>query len=166
MMDVEEKAEGEEEESKILMSKKAENILIRLIGYDWDDVEELQSSMQRLLEGIDPKKLRVEIKHQKGYHSDNIYVLEIKTNKEKFIKTILENLKNRVENKEELEKYIKEGRLDKNILYLRFDKDYFLRLDKLVPTEGGDVLYVKISFPGYLKREELFKIIKEFLTGD
>jgi len=148
------------------MPKKAENIIIRLLGYDWDDVEELQTSMQKLLSGLDPKKIKVEIKHQKGYHSDDIYVLEIKTNKEKFIKKILENLKERIENKEEFLNYIREGRLDKNILYLRFDKDYFLRLDKLVPTEGGDVLYVKISFPGYLKKEEIENLIKELLIND
>ena len=146
------------------MPKKTENIIIRLIGYDWDDVEELQNSMNSLLKGIDPKKLKVEIKHQKGYHSDNIYVLEIRTNKEKFIKKILENLKEKIKDKEELLNYIESGRLDKNILYLRFDKDYFLRLDKLVPTEGGEVLYVKISFPGYLSKEEIMKIIKDFLT--
>jgi len=32
-------------------------------------------------------------------------------------------------------------------------------MDKLVPTEGGEVLYIKISFPGYLKKEEIKKLI-------
>ncbi len=143
------------------MGKKVENVLIRLIGYDWDEPSELNEAMQRLIKGIDPKKVKVEIVRKKGYHSDNIYVLEIKSDKDKIIREILRNLLGRVENWEEFKEYTK-GRWEGNTLYLRFDKDYFLRLDKLVPTEGGEVVYVKISFPGYIKKEQVERELDQF----
>jgi len=144
---------------------KYENIIIRIIGYDWDDLEELKESLNRFIKELDKEdKPLIEIRSSTGLVSDKLYTLEIKTSKNKVIKKILEEIIKRIEDKKEFLDYIK-LRWENNVLYLRFDKDYFLRKDKLIPTEGGDVLYIRISFPGYMKRDEIIKHLEEKLNA-
>jgi len=140
-------------------------VQVRVIVYDWDKPDEVKDALLRFFEGIDLKKIKIEEKKGKGLVSSEVIIYTVKLNKRKLIEKFIENLKKYLDDEEKnkiLEDFDKI--CDGSRVYLRFDKDIFIRKKKLVFVDHGEVFHIVLSFSVYPQnkekvREELMKLL-------
>jgi len=148
------------------MDRLVEFLQIRVIVYDWDDPEKIKEALLKFFEGIDLKKEKINIEEVKGKGlvSSELITYTVKINKWRVIKKVLENIKKRIENKEDILRDLEKIVDENGRLYLRFDKDYFVNTGKLMFVDHGEVFHVKITFRAFPRtRENILKVIREFL---
>lgn len=112
---------------------------------------------------IELKKTNVE-----GFKDKKITIYEVILTKEKHINKFLTNLSKNIG--EEHKKLIlgqSESRVDDKLnFYLRFDKDEYLRNNKLKLTDSGNCFHIKISIATFPKRRENALEIIKSIFGD
>ena len=112
---------------------------------------------------IELKKTNVE-----GFKDKKITIYEVILTKEKHINKFLTNLSKNID--EEQKKLIleqAESRLDANLdFFIRFDKDEYLRNNKLKLTDSGNCFHIKISIATFPKRRENALEIIKSIFGD
>jgi len=92
-----------------------------------------------------------------GFHDKKITIIEAILKKEKHIKKFLENLVEKID--EEQKKLISEqleSRLDNNLdFFLRFDKDEYVKNDKLILIDSGNCFHIEMSVAAFPKKREI-----------
>ena len=120
---------------------------------------------------FDLKEQKIELKKTQafGFNENKIAIFDVALTKEKHTKQFLENLiKNIDEEQRKLILSQLESRLDDNLdFFLRFDKDEYLKNDKLKLTDSGNCFHIKISVAAFPKKRELaLDIVKGIFGSD
>tara|TARA_B100000315_G_C14582459_1_gene591229 strand:- start:2166 stop:2675 length:510 start_codon:yes stop_codon:yes gene_type:complete len=146
-------------EDKIIM-KLAHQIKIKVFSYEKNN-EDDKLILDKLLKlfPFDLKDEKIELNKTEalGFNEKNITIFEVILVKEKHINNFLDNLNKNVD--EEQKKLILsqlESRLDDNLdFFLRFDKDEYLKNDKLKLTDSGDCFHIEMSVAAFPKKRDL-----------
>lgn len=150
--------------------KLAHLILIKVFSYEKnnDDRNLILNKFLRLFPfELTDEKIRLNKDTAEGFQGKKITIYEAVLNKDKHIKSFIENLaKNIDESQKNFILMQKESRLDNDLdFFLRFDKDEYLRNNKLVLTDSGNCFHIKISVAAFPKKREIaLKMIDEMFT--
>lgn len=150
--------------------KQAHLIKLSVFINEAENFQEIKDKFLGFLPfNLDEEKIKLNEKRALGFWEKEITILEVTLTKRKHIKDFLENLLEKIEEKEKniiLEQA--ESRLDENLnFFLRFKKDEFIKNNKLVLTDSGKCFHIKMSIAAFPKKREIgIKIVKEiFGTG-
>jgi len=118
---------------------------------------------------FDLKEQKIDLKKTQafGFNEKKIAIFDVILTKEKHTKQFIENLIKNID--EEQRKLIASqlgSRLDDNLdFFLRFDKDEYLRNDKLKLTDSGNCVHIMISVAAFPKKREIgLDIVKEIFS--
>ena len=147
--------------------KIAHQIKIKVFSYEKIN-EDNKLILDKFLElfPFDFKDEKIELKktEAEGFHEKKITGFETILNKEKHIKRFLENLNQKLGN-EEKNRIISQldSRLDDNLdFFLRFDKEEYLKNNKLNLTDSGNCFHVSMSIAAFPKKREIgLKIVRD-----
>ncbi|MEM0379694.1 MAG: RNA-binding domain-containing protein [Nanopusillaceae archaeon] len=143
---------------------KISEVKLSVIIHEWESYEKIKQKIFELLEGINKEKIEINENKGQGLISSTIYFIYIKIKDKisikKFFKNILERL-------DDINRFLEELNFDDNYnAYLRFDKEIFLKENKIVPMYGENVFHLKISMDFYKKdKESVKKFLKDFLSS-
>ena len=140
--------------------KLAHQINLKVFSYEkFNDDDTLISDKFLKLFPFDLKDEKIELKKTEafGFHDKKIIIFNIILSKNKHIKKFLENLLIKLdEQQKNLIQSQFESRLDENLdFFLRFDKDEYLKNDKLVLTESGNCFHIRMSIAAFPKKRDL-----------
>jgi len=140
--------------------KLAHQIKIKVFSYEkFNDNDKIVLDKFLQLFPFDLKDEKIELKKKEvlGFNDQKITIFEVILAKEKHTKQFLENLiKNIDEDQKKLVLEQLESRLDDNLdFFLRFDKDEYLKNDKLILTDSGNCFHIKISVAVFPKKREI-----------
>ena len=102
-----------------------------------------------------------------GLNEKKITIFDVTLTKEKHTSKFLENL---MENLDEEQKKLifsqLESRLDDNLdFFLRFDKNEYIKNNKLVLTDSGNCFHIEISVAAFPKKREIgLEIVKSIFS--
>ena len=147
--------------------KLAHQINLKVFSYEkFNDDDTLILNKFLKLFPFDLKDEKIELKKTEAFGFDDrkIIIFNIILSKNKHIKKFLENLIKKLdEQQKNLIQSQFESRLDENLdFFLRFDKDEYLKNDKLVLTESGNCFHIRMSIAAFPKKREIaVEIVKE-----
>lgn len=108
---------------------------------------------------FDLKEQKIDLKKTQafGFNENKIAIFDVTLTKEKHTKQFIENLiKNIDEEQRKLIASQLESRLDDNLdFFLRFDKDEYIKNNKLKLTDSGNCLHIMISVAAFPKKREI-----------
>ena len=140
--------------------KLAHQIKIKVFSYEkFNDNDKIILDKFLQLFPFDLKDQKIELKRTEvlGFNDQKIILFEVILAKEKHTKQFLENLiKNIDEEQKKLILEQLESRLDDNLdFFLRFDKDEYLKNDKLKLIDSGNCFHIEISVAAFPKKREI-----------
>ncbi|MCH8004219.1 MAG: hypothetical protein IH934_06340 [Nanoarchaeota archaeon] len=140
--------------------KIAHQIKTKVFSYEkFNDNDKiiLDKFLQLLPFNLKDQKIELKRTEAFGFNDNRITIFEVILAKEKHTKQYLENLiKNIDEEQKKLILEQLESRLDDNLdFFLRFDKDEYLKNDKLKLTDSGNCFHIKISVAAFPKKREI-----------
>ena len=146
--------------------KLAHQIKTKVFSYEKhneDDKLILDKFLQLFPFNLKDEKIELKKTNALGINEKKITIFEITLTKEKHTSKFLENLMENLD--EEHKKLIfsqLESRLDDNLdFFLRFDKDEYLKNDKLKLADSGNCFHIKISVAAFPKKREIgLEIVK------
>ena len=149
------------------MSKTAHQIKTKVFSYEKNNDDNkliLDKLMQLFPFNLEDEKIELNKKNVLGLNENKITIFEVILKKEKHISKFLENLIKNIDDKDK--KIISsqiESRLDNNLdFFLRFDKDEYLKNNKLKLTDSGNCFHIEMSVAAFPKKRELaLGIVKE-----
>lgn len=119
---------------------------------------------------FDLKEEKIELKKTKtvGFNENEITILDVTLAKERHTNQFLENLmKNLDEEQKKLILSQVEQRLDDNLdFFLRFDKDEYIKNNKLALTDSGKCFHIKMSVAAFPKKREIGLGIVKMVFGE
>ena len=150
--------------------RQAHLIQIKVFSYEKNnDDERLILNKFLKLFPFELKDEKIEIKKDvaEGFQGKKITIYEVTLNKNKHVKTFIENLAKIIDDdQKKLILLQKDTRLDENLdFFLRFDKDEYLKNDKLIVTDSGNCFHIKISVAAFPKKREIALEIIEEIFG-
>ena len=118
---------------------------------------------------FDLKEQKIDLKKTQafGFNEKKIAIFDVALTKEKHTKQFIENLiKNIDEEQRKLIASQLESRLDDNLdFFLRFDKDKYIKNNKLKLTDSGNCYHIKINIASFPKRrEKAIEVLKELFS--
>ena len=140
--------------------KTAHLIRIKVFSYEKFNENEkliLEKFLQLFPFNIKDEKIELKKTEATGFHENRIAIFEITLTKEKHTNLFLKNL---IENLDEEQKKLiiskVESRLDENLnFFLRFDKNEYLKNNKLVLTDSGNCFHIEMSIAAFPKKREI-----------
>lgn len=146
--------------------KIAHQIKTKVFSYEKNN-EDNKLILDKFLEffpfNLNDEKIELKKTEAEGFHEKKIAVFEVILNKERHIKRFLENLNQKLGN-EEKNRIISQLdlRLDDNLdFFLRFDKDEYLKNNKLSLTDSGNCFHISMSIAAFpKKRDSALRIVK------
>ncbi len=142
------------------MMKLAHQIKAKVFSYEKfneDDKLVLDKFLQLFPFNLKDEKIELKKTEAEGLNDMKITILEVTLAKEKHTSKFLENLMEILD--EEQKKLILsqlESRLDNNLdFFLRFDKNEYLKNNKLQLTDSGNCFHIEISIAAFPKKREL-----------
>ncbi len=150
--------------------KLAHQIKAKVFSYEKfneDDKLILDKFLQLFPFNIKDEKIELKKTEIIGFNEKGITIFDVTLAKEKHTSKFLENL---MENLDKEQKKLilsqLEQRLDDNIdFFLRFDKDEYIKNNKLVPTDSGNCFHIKTSIAAFPKKREIgLDIVKKILS--
>ena len=140
--------------------KLAHQIKAKVFSYEKVNEDEkliLDKFMQLFPFDLEEQKIDLKKTQAFGFNENKIAIFDVALTKEKHTKQFLENLiKNIDEEQRKLILSQLESRLDDNLdFFLRFDKDEYLKNDKLKLTDSGNCFHIKISVAAFPKKREI-----------
>jgi len=140
--------------------KLAHQIKIKVFSYEKNN-EDNKLILDKFLEffPFNLKDEKVELKETNAVSIDEktIKIFEVTLTKERHTKQFMENLKQNIddENKKLILEQL-ESRLDDNLdFFLRFDKEEYIKNNKLQLTDSGNCFHLKISVAAFPKKREI-----------
>ncbi|MAG91100.1 hypothetical protein CMO83_00320 [Candidatus Woesearchaeota archaeon] len=116
---------------------------------------------------LEDNKISMKKTNASGFSETKIEIFEIILTKNNLINQFLDNLLDKLdENQKETILRQVESRLDNNLdLFLRFDKDSWIKDKKLLLTDSGKCFHLKMSVAAFPKKREVaLNVIKELLS--
>ena len=140
--------------------KIAHLIRIKVFSYEKFNVNEkliLGKFLQLFPFNIKDEKIELKKTEAAGFHEKKITIFEIVLTKEKHTNLFLDNLaKNFGEEQKKLMISQAESRLDENLnFFLRFDKNEYLKNNKLILTDSGNCFHIEMSIASFPKKREV-----------
>ena len=140
--------------------KLAHQIKTKVFSYEKNN-EDNKLILDKFLEffpfNLEDEKIELKETNAVGIDEKTIKIFEVTLTKEKHINKFIENLKQNIE--DENKKLILEqleSRLDDNLdFFLRFDKDEYLKNNKLQLTDSGNCFHLKISIAAFPKKRDI-----------
>ena len=115
---------------------------------------------------LEENKIKIEKTIAEGVHHNKIEILEISVEKESLVNQSIEKLKECLGKKQvEVLKKQKESRLDEEgNFFIRIEKSYWLKQQKMSLTDSGNCYHIKINIAAFpKKRENAMKILESIL---
>jgi len=140
--------------------KLVHQIKAKVFSYEKFNEDEkliLDKFMQLFPFDLEEQKIELKKTQAFGFHENKIAIFDVALTKEKHTRRFLENLiKNIDEGQKKLILSQLESRLDNNLdFFLRFDKEEYLKNDKLKLIDSGNCFHIKISVAAFPKKREL-----------
>ena len=140
--------------------KFAHQIKIKVFSYEKNNEDDkliLNKYLQLFPFDLGDEKLELKKSEAFGFNEKKITIFEVKLTKEKHINQFIKNLiKNINDEQKKLILEQLESRLDDNLdFFLRFDKDEYLRNNKLQLTDSGNCFHIEISVAAFPKKREI-----------
>ena len=153
-----------------IIMKIAHLIRIKVFSYEKFNENEkliLDKFLQLFPFNIKDEKIGLKKTEATGFHEKKITIFEIVLTKEKHTNAFLRTLAGNLD--EEQRKLILsqvESRLDENLnFFLRFDKNEYLKNNKLILTHSGNCFHIEISVAAFPKKKEIgLEILKPFFN--
>ena len=150
--------------------KHAHSVDLKVFSYENENKEFIAESFLKFFPfNLGDNKVKLKATNAKGINESAITILEViltKTNLiSQFLGFILRNL-NESQKRTVLGQI--ESRLDSNLdFFMRFDKDEWIKNNKLELTDSGKCFHLKISVAAYPhKREVALKIIRKLFNPE
>jgi|TARA_B100001971_G_scaffold210755_1_gene236908 hypothetical protein len=142
------------------MPKTAHQIKIKVFSYEKNS-DDNKLILDKFLGffPFDLKEQKIALKKTNafGVNEKKITIFEVALTKDKHISKFLDNLVENID--EEQRKLISEqleSRLDENLdFFLRFDKDEYLKNNKLKLTDSGNCFHIEMSIAAFPKKREI-----------
>jgi RNA binding exosome subunit len=149
------------------MPKTTHQIKLKVFSYEKNNDNNkliLDKLLQLFPFNLEDEKIELNEKNVMGLNENKMTIFEVILKKEKHISKFLENLMKNIDDKDK--KIILsqiESRLDNNLdFFLRFDKDEYIKNDKLRLTDSGNCFHIEMSIAAFPKKRELaLGIVKE-----
>ena len=147
--------------------KIAHQIKVKVFSYEKNNEDEklvLDKFLQLFPFNLKDEKIELKNTNALGLNEKKITIFEVALTKEKHTNLFLNNLIKNLD--EEQKKFILsqlESRLDNNLdFFLRFDKNEYLKNNKLKLTDSGNCFHIEISVAAFPKKREIASgIVKE-----
>tara|TARA_B100000315_G_scaffold116861_1_gene107167 strand:+ start:4994 stop:5455 length:462 start_codon:yes stop_codon:yes gene_type:complete len=147
--------------------KIAHQIKVKVFSYEKNNEDEklvLDKFLQLFPFNLKDEKIELKNTNALGLNENKITIFEVALTKEKHTNLFLNNLIKNLD--EEQKKFILsqlESRLDNNLdFFLRFDKNEYLKNNKLKLTDSGNCFHIEISVAAFPKKREIASgIVKE-----
>ena len=147
--------------------KIAHQIKVKVFSYEKNNEDEklvLDKFLQLFPFNLKDEKIELKNTNALGLNEKKITIFEVALTKEKHTNLFLNNLiKNLDEEQKKLILSQLESRLDNNLdFFLRFDKNEYLKNNKLKLTDSGNCFHIEISVAAFPKKREIASgIVKE-----
>lgn len=147
--------------------KIAHQIKVKVFSYEKNNEDEklvLDKFLQLFPFNLKDEKIELKNTNALGLNENKITIFEVALTKEKHTNLFLNNLiKNLDEEQKKLILSQLESRLDNNLdFFLRFDKNEYLKNNKLKLTDSGNCFHIEISVAAFPKKREIASgIVKE-----
>ena len=147
--------------------KIAHQIKVKVFSYEKNNEDEklvLDKFLQLFPFNLKDEKIELKNTNALGLNENKITIFEVALTKEKHTNLFLNNLIKNLD--EEQKKFILsqlESRLDNNLdFFLRFDKNEYLKNNKLKLIDSGNCFHIEISVAAFPKKREIASgIVKE-----
>ncbi len=139
--------------------KIAHQLRIKVFSYEKfneDDKLILSKFLQFFPFNLKDEKIELKKTEAKGFNETKITVFEVALTKEKHTNDFLNNLVKNIddEDKKTILSQL-ESRLDSNFnFFLRFDKNEYIKNNKLKLTESGNCFHIEMSIAAFPKKRE------------
>ena len=139
------------------------------ILYEKDNEQQIHDKFLNLIH-FDTEKEKLELKkaYAKGFNEKKIFIYEITLTKQRHVNKFLTNLIKNID-KEQIKQILSQlnDKLDDNLdFFIRFDKDEYLKNNKLILTYSGNCFHIKISIAAFPKKREIgLEIVKEIFSS-
>jgi hypothetical protein len=147
--------------------KIAHQIKVKVFSYEKNNEDEklvLDKFLQLFPFNLKDEKIELKNTNALGLNEKKITIFEVALTKEKHTNLFLNNLiKNLDEEQKKLILSQLESRLDNNLdFFLRFDKNEYLKNNKLKLIDSGNCFHIEISVAAFPKKREIASgIVKE-----
>jgi len=147
--------------------KIAHQIKVKVFSYEKNNEDEklvLDKFLQLFPFNLKDEKIELKNTNALGLNENKITIFEVALTKEKHTNLFLNNLiKNLDEEQKKLILSQLESRLDNNLdFFLRFDKNEYLKNNKLKLIDSGNCFHIEISVAAFPKKREIASgIVKE-----
>lgn len=141
--------------------KRAHSIVISAFVKDGEDEDAIRQSIRSLVPfSLEDEKLALQESSVTGLSGGKILVLELRLQKERHTSMFLDALASNLSGAQKQQLCEQENRIDQECnAFLRFRKKDFPRL---VLTDGGDCIHVRLSLAAFpKKREHALLLFKE-----
>lgn len=152
--------------------KLAHQIKAKVFSYEKVNEDEkliLDKFMQLFPFDLEEQKIELKKTQAFGFHENKIAIFDVALTKEKHTRQFLENLiKNIGEEQKKLILEQLESRLDDNLdFFLRFDKNEYIKNNKLKLTDSGNCFHMEIRVAAFPKKREIaLGIVKGVFSSD
>jgi RNA-binding protein len=146
--------------------KTAYQIRIKVFSYERlnEDANLILNKFLNLFPfGLEDEKVELKKTEAKGFNEKRITIFESVLMKERHTNEFLRNLREKLDADQKSRILSQaESRLDENFnFFLRFDKEEFIKNDKLKLTDSGNCFHIEISVAAFpKKRENALEIVK------
>jgi len=140
--------------------KLAHQIKIKVFSYEKNNEDEkliLDKFLQLFPFDLKDEKILLNRANAGGFEDRKITIFDVTLEKEKHTNGFIGNLvKNLDEEQKKLILAQLESRLDDNLdFFLRFDKDKYIKNNKLVLTDSGNCFHIMISVAAFPRKREI-----------
>ena len=146
-------------------------IKVKVFSYEKNNEDEkliLNRFLQLFPFNLEDEKIELKKTEAAGFNENKITIFDVALKKEKHTKQFLENLtKNLDQEQKNLILSQLESRLDDDLdFFLRFDKDEYLKNNKLILTDSGKCFHIEISVAAFPKKREIGLEIVRKIFGE
>ena len=129
----------------------------------------LESFLKFFPFNLEENKVKLNKTHAKGFNESAIIIFETVLTKNNLINQFLDFVLNNLSQKQKIIILNQmESRLDDNLdFFIRFDKDEWIKNNKLELTDSGKCFHLKISVAAFPRRREVgLKIIRKIFNSE
>ena len=140
---------------------------LTVFSYEFEDGKKILDAFLKFFPfNLEENKINVKKSAATGFNEKKIEVIELTLAKNKLVSQFLENLSNKLDQEQKNTILSQsESRLDENLdFFLRFDKESWIKQEKLLLTDSGKCFHVKISMASFPKKREIaLNLVKDLL---
>ena len=145
--------------------KYAHSIKLSVFSYEPENIEPVLEAFLKLFPfNLEENKVVLNKTNAHGFNEKKIIILEVTLNKTNLVNQFLDYLLGNLdENQKDTLIEQAESRLDQNLyFFIRFDMDSWINEKKLLLTDSGKCLHIRMSIAAFPKKREIaLNIVKE-----